>query len=93
MAIGAQKAHVVRLVVWQGMKLVLLGLTVGALTGYALKRLLASEYFGAEAWQRQVAEQLYGVKGTDPLTFVIIASLLTLVALVACGCPRARRRK
>jgi ABC-type antimicrobial peptide transport system permease subunit len=52
-----------------------------------LKRLLASEYFGAEAWQRQVAEQLYGVSGTDPLTLVLVASLLTLVALVACSLP------
>jgi len=87
MALGAQARDVLRLVVWQGMKLVLVGLGVGALTGYALKRLLASEYFAAEAWQRQVAEQLYGVKGTDPLTFVIIASLLTLVALLACWLP------
>jgi predicted permease len=87
MALGAQQTNVLRLVVWQGMKLVLLGLTVGALSGYALKRLLASEYFGTDAWQRQVAEQLYGVKGTDPLTFAIIASLLTLVALVACWLP------
>jgi predicted permease len=87
MALGAQARDVLRLVVWQGMKLVLVGLTVGALTGYALKRLLASEYFGAEAWQRQMAEQLYGVKGTDPLTFAVIASLLTFVALVACWLP------
>jgi predicted permease len=87
MALGAQARDVLRLVVWQGMKLVLVGLTVGALTGYALKRLLASEYFGAEEWQRQVAEQLYGVKGTDPLTFAAIAALLTLVALVACWLP------
>jgi predicted permease len=87
MALGAQARDVLRLVIWQGMKLVLLGLGVGALTGYALKRLLASEYFGAEAWQRQMAEQLYGVKGTDPLTFGVIASLLTLVALAACWLP------
>ena len=87
MALGAQQTHVLRLVIWQGMKLVLLGLGVGALTGYALKQLLASEYFSAEAWQRQVAEQLYGVKGTDPLTFAIIASVLTMVALVACWLP------
>ena len=63
MALGAQTGNVLRLVVWQGMKLVLLGLTVGALTGYALKRLLASQYFERRAWQRVVAEQLYGVKG------------------------------
>ena len=87
MALGAQAANVLRLVVWQGMKLVLLGLAVGALTGYGLKRLLASQYFAEDAWQRQMAEQLYGVKGTDPLTFVVIAALLTLVALVACWLP------
>ena len=45
MALGAQAANVLRLVVWQGMRLVLLGLAVGALTGYGLKRLLASQYF------------------------------------------------
>lgn len=61
MALGAQAANVLRLVVWQGMKLVLLGLAVGALTGYGLKRLLASQYFGENAWQRQIAKQLYGV--------------------------------
>ena len=87
MALGAQARDVLRLVVWQGMKLVLVGLTVGALTGYALKRLLASQYFGAEEWQRQVADQLYGVTGTDPLTFAVIAALLALVALVACWLP------
>jgi len=87
MALGAQARDVLRLVIWQGMKLVLIGLGAGALTGYALKRLLAGNYFGAEDWQRQMAEQLYGVKGTDPLTFVVIASLLTLVALAACWLP------
>ena len=87
MALGAQAANVLRLVVWQGMRLVLLGLAVGAVTGYGLKRLLASQYFGEDAWQRQMAEQLYGVNGTDPLTFFVIAALLTLVALVACWLP------
>jgi ABC-type antimicrobial peptide transport system permease subunit len=87
MALGAQARDVLRLVIWQGMKLVLLGLVAGALAGYALKRLLASNYFGAEAWQRQMAEQLYGVSGTDPLTLAVTASLLTLVALAACWLP------
>src|SRR6266481_9284356 len=67
MALGAQAANVLRLVIWQGMKLVLLGLAIGALTGYGLSRLLASQYFGQDAWQRQMADQLYGVQGTDPL--------------------------
>jgi predicted permease len=87
MALGAQAANVVRLVVWQGMKLVLLGLAVGAVAGYGLKRLLASQYFAEDAWQRQLAEQLYGVNVTDPLTFFVIASLLTLAALIACWLP------
>src|SRR5499426_1966993 len=45
MALGAQPANVLRLVIWQGMKLVLLGLAGGALGGYALKRLLAGQSF------------------------------------------------
>ena len=87
MALGAQTANVLRLVVWQGMRLVLLGLAIGALTGYGMNRLLASQYFEERAWQREVANQLYGVKGTDPLTFALIAALLTSVALVACWLP------
>jgi predicted permease len=87
MALGAQPANVLRLIIWRGMKLVLLGLAVGTLSGYGLKRLMASQYFGKNAWQRQMAEQLYGVQGTDPLTFAVIASLLTVVALFACWLP------
>jgi predicted permease len=87
MALGAQTANVLRLIVWQGMRLVLLGLILGAVAGYGLKRLVASQYFAEDAWQRQMAEQLYGVSGTDPVTFLVIAALLTLVALVACWLP------
>jgi len=87
MALGAQEANVLRLVVWQGMRLVLLGLAIGAVSGYALKRLLESQYFGENPWRSQIAEQLYGVNATDPLTLVVIAALLMLVALVACWLP------
>jgi len=87
MSLGAQPAEVLRLVIWQGMKLVALGLAVGAVGGYALKRLLASQYFASGDWQRQMAEQLYGVEGTDPATFAVIASLLALVAAFACWVP------
>src|SRR5204862_6624270 len=55
MALGAQAANVLRLVIWQGMKLVLVGLALGALAGYALQRLLASQYFASSTWQRQLA--------------------------------------
>ncbi|MGH9848744.1 MAG: ABC transporter permease [Blastocatellia bacterium] len=87
MALGAQPSNVLRLVVWQGMRLVLLGLAVGAACGYGLKRLLATQYFAPRSWQRQMADQLYGVEGTDPLTFAVIASLLAAVALAACWLP------
>ena len=87
MALGAQPTDVLRLVIWQGMWLVLLGLSVGAACGYGLKRLLASQYFSQRSWQRQMADQLYGVSMTDPLTFAVIAALLIAVALVACWLP------
>jgi len=87
MALGAQTANVLRLVIWQGLKLVLVGLAVGALSGCALKRLLAIQYFASSAWLQQISAQLYDVKATDPWTFVAIAVLLTLVALIACWLP------
>jgi predicted permease len=93
MAFGAQMSSVIRLVIWEGMKLVLLGLAVGALTWYALNRLLQSQYFGPHTWQRQMTEQLYGIKATDPLTLIAIGSLLTLVALIACWLPARRAAK
>ena len=48
---------------------------------------IANQYFTEDAWQRQMAEQLYGVTVTDPLTLFVIATVLTLVALVACWLP------
>ncbi len=90
MALGAQVTDVLRLVIWQGMKLVLLGLAVGGLGAYGLKRLLASQYFGEDAWQRELADQLYGISGNEPITFSLIAGLLALVALVACWWPAHR---
>ena len=87
MALGAQTVNVLRLVIWQGMKLVLLGLAVGAAAGYGLKRLLAGQSFERGTWQARMAEQLYGVSVTDPLTVAVIASLLIVVALLACWLP------
>jgi predicted permease len=93
MAFGAQVGQVVRLVVWQGMKLVLFGLAIGALLGYAFKHLLDTKYFGSDSWQQQMAEQLYGVNVSDPLTLIAIATLLTLVALLSCWLPARRAAK
>jgi len=93
MAFGARVGQVIRLVIWQGMKLVLLGLVVSAFTGYVLKRLLEKQYFAPDSWQQQMAQQLYGVKISDPLTLVLIAALLTLVALLSCWLPARRAAK
>jgi predicted permease len=86
MALGAQAANVLRLVIWQGMKLVLLGLALGASAGYVLIRVLATQRFANGVWQ-QMIDQLYGVKPGDPATLGIIALVLTLIALIACWLP------
>ena len=93
MALGAEIRDVLRLVIWQGMKLVLLGLVMGAAGGYALKRLIASKYVSPTDWQRQFGEQFYGVSATDPWTLSVIAVLLTVVALAACCVPARRATK
>ncbi|NOT63117.1 MAG: ABC transporter permease, partial [Acidobacteria bacterium] len=93
MALGAQTANVLRLVLGQGLKLVLLGLVVGAAIGYGLKRSLASQSFARGTWQARMAEQLYGVSVTDPLTVAAVAFLLILVALLACWIPARRATK
>ncbi len=86
MALGAQAANVLRLVIWQGMKLVMLGLALGAATGYVLIRLVASQRFANSIWQ-QMASQLYGVTPGDPVTLGMIALVLTVIALIACWIP------
>ena len=93
MALGAQTANVLRLVIWQGMKLALLGLAAGAAAGYALKRGLANQSAERLSWQGRMAEQLYGVSVTDPLTVAVIALLLILVVLLACWIPARRATK
>jgi putative ABC transport system permease protein len=93
MAFGAQATNVIAMVVWQGMKLVLLGLSISALVGYGLVRLLNTKYFGPDTWQQQMKEQLYGVTIGDPWTLILIAALLMLVALLACWLPARRAAK
>jgi predicted permease len=79
MALGAQTASVLKLVVGQGLRLVFAGVLIGLLAALAATRLMKS--------------LLYGVSATDPLTFVVIALLLTAVALVACWIPARRATK
>jgi putative ABC transport system permease protein len=79
LALGAKTGDVLRLVVRQGMALVVVGLVIG----------LA----GALSLTRFIAGQLYGVGATDPATFVTISLLLATVAFVACYLPARRATK
>jgi ABC-type antimicrobial peptide transport system permease subunit len=79
LALGAQRGDVLRLVIWHGLKLVLMGLFIGALAAFALTRVIAS--------------QLYGVRATDPVTFVMVGALLMIIALLACWVPARRATK
>lgn len=76
LALGAQRADVMRMIVGDGLKLVLAGVVLGIMGAFALSRVLAGF--------------LYGVVATDPPTFVFVSVILTLVALAACYLPARR---
>lgn len=76
MALGARAGHVFWLIIGQGMKLVLLGLALGVLGALILTRVLTS--------------LLFGITGTDPITYIGAPLLLALIALLACYFPARR---
>jgi putative ABC transport system permease protein len=75
-ALGAEPADIVRLVVGQGMRMTLIGLAIGVAVSLALTRVLAS--------------LLFGVHATDPLVFSAAAIVLAGAAFVACYIPARR---
>lgn len=75
-AVGAQRADVLRLILGQGALLLCVGIAVGLVASF-----VASRFF---------AGLLFGVSATDPLTFVAAPLLLALVALAACYIPAHR---
>ena len=78
-ALGAQRRDILHGVLVSGAKLTLAGLILGAAVALALTRLMQS--------------LLYDVSPTDPITFVAVAILLTLIALLACYLPARRAMK
>jgi predicted permease len=85
MALGASRASVLRMIVWQGMVLVILGVILGLIGAYVLTKYL-------ESWI-SLSKMLFGVKVSDPLTYSLIAVLLTVVAFIACYIPARRATK
>ena len=79
LALGAQPADVLRMVVGDGMRLAGIGLALGLAGSYVAMRYLASE--------------LYGVRAKDPLTLVGVAAGLAIVAMIACYVPARRATK
>jgi putative ABC transport system permease protein len=79
MALGARGRDVMKLVIREGMWLVLIGVVIGMAASLAVSRLLKSFLFGLSA--------------ADPMTFGIIPLLLAAVALLACYVPARRATK
>jgi putative ABC transport system permease protein len=79
MALGAQRRHVVRVVLVDGLRLIVVGVVLGLGGSLALTRVMK--------------QLLFGVSATDPPTFILVSLLLISVALLACWIPARRATK
>ena len=75
-ALGAQRRDILRMVLGHGANMALIGVALGLLGALGLTRLMSG--------------LLFGISATDPITFLVVACLLTLVALAACYIPARR---
>jgi predicted permease len=75
-ALGAERGSVLGLVVGGGVRLAVLGIAVGTAAALALTQLMT--------------DLLYGVRATDPLTFVVVTLVLAATSLLACYIPARR---
>ncbi len=80
MALGADREQVMLMIAKQAFRLIAVGLAVGVVLAIGLS-------FGLS---RVLADQLFGVKPTDPVTFAAVAAMLALVGLLASGVPARR---
>jgi putative ABC transport system permease protein len=76
MTLGALPSSIFRLVVGQGMTLVVISIGIGLISAFACTRLMGS--------------LLFGVTASDPITFIAIAVLIVAVAFLACWLPARR---
>ncbi|HET6852960.1 MAG TPA: ABC transporter permease [Pyrinomonadaceae bacterium] len=79
MALGARPLHVLRLVLGQSLVMLLIGTVIGLAGAFALTRLMRT--------------LLFEITATDPVTYVSVIGLLTVVALLACYIPARRAAK
>ncbi|HEV2425916.1 MAG TPA: ABC transporter permease [Terriglobia bacterium] len=79
MALGASRREVLRMVLVEGSRVVLVGIGIGLAEAFAVSRLIRS--------------LLFGVQPSDPITFVGVPLLVMLVALLACYIPARRATK
>ena len=79
LALGATRKNIFRIVLGQGLRLVLAGLALGLIGAFALTRLIRS--------------LMFGVTPNDPFTFVVVASLLIVITIAAGGFPALRATK
>jgi putative ABC transport system permease protein len=76
MALGADRSRIRSLVVWHGMRLAIVGVIIGIGAAFGLTRFIASFLFGVKTW--------------DPMVFVTVPVILSLVALLAVWMPATR---